>query len=51
MFSRNEKEEPRMRKIRAYGKQNHIPMSLSNYVYDTTNGYDGHSMAKKSAMH
>lgn len=30
-----------MRKIRAYGKQNHIPMSLSNYIYDTTNGYDG----------
>ena len=34
-----------MRKIRAYGKQNRIPMSLSNYIYDTDKGYEG---AKKT---
>ncbi|NCC67090.1 MAG: hypothetical protein EOM14_02680, partial [Clostridia bacterium] len=34
-----------MRKIRAYGKQNRIPMSLSNYIYDTEKGYEG---AKKT---
>jgi hypothetical protein len=34
-----------MRKIRAYGKQNRIPMSLSNYIYDNDKGYEG---AKKT---
>ena len=29
-----------MRKIRAYGKENRIPMSLSNYIYSNGNGYD-----------
>lgn len=34
-----------MRKIRAYGKESRIPMSLSNYIYDTEKGYEG---AKKT---
>ncbi len=27
--------------IKAYGKTNRIPMSLSNYIYDNQNGYEG----------
>jgi len=34
-----------MRMIRAYGKETMIPMSLSNYIYDNQNGYEG---AKKT---
>lgn len=29
------------RRIRAYGKESRIPMSLSNYIYDTEKGYEG----------
>jgi len=46
MFSETKKTGgATMRKIRAYGKQNRIPMSLSNYIYDTDKGYEG---AKKT---
>lgn len=30
-----------MRTIKAYGKETRIPMSLSNYIYDNQNGYEG----------
>jgi hypothetical protein len=29
-----------MTKIRAYGKENRIPMSLSNYIYSNGEGYE-----------
>ena len=46
MFSETKKTGgATMRKIRAYGKQNRIPMSLSNYICDNVKGYEG---AKKT---